>query len=101
LVRGVTRPVAGVVTHGFNPRRPVSEVVVSDVRIVRASRKGQTVLEIRNEDLTRLQAIWVTSFSDGENADRGENRRSHLLAVGLPRTIQPHGHRCYPTMEIR
>jgi hypothetical protein len=86
LMRGVTKPVAGVVVHGFNPRRPISEVVVSDVRIVRASRKGQTVLEIRNEDLTRLQAAWAVSFSEDEGGAEAQEQRSHLLAVGLPRT---------------
>ena len=87
LMRGVTKPVAGVVVHGFNPRRPISEVVVSDVRIVRASRKGQTVLEIRNEDLTRLQAAWAASFSEDEGGAEAQEQRSHLLAVGLPRTM--------------
>ena len=87
LMRGVIKPVAGVVVHGFNPRRPISEVVVSDVRIVRASRKGQTVLEIRNEDLTRLQAAWAASFSEDEGGAEAQEQRSHLLAVGLPRTM--------------
>ncbi|MFO1004043.1 MAG: hypothetical protein U0936_27310, partial [Planctomycetaceae bacterium] len=89
LVRGVTKPVAGLVTHGFNAKRAVSEVVVPDVRIVQASRKGQTILEIRNEDLTRLQAAWASSFSDtegGNNTAGADNQRSHLVAVGLPRS---------------
>ncbi len=89
LVRGVTRPVEGLVTHGFNPQRAISEVVVPDVRIVQPSRKGQTILEIRNEDLSRLQAAWASSFSNadgGDNSAGAENQRSHLVAVGLPRT---------------
>lgn len=89
LVRGVTKPVQGLVTHGFNPTRPVSEVIVPEVRIVQASREGQTVLEIRNEDLTHLQAAWAASFSDDEGSEGTANtqdQRSHLLAVGLPRS---------------
>ena len=49
-------------------------------------RKGQTVLEIRNEDLTRLQAAWAVSFSDEDGEADTEQQRSNLLAVGLPRT---------------
>ena len=89
LVRGVTKPVQGLVIHGFNPTRPVSEVIVPEVRIVQASREGQTVLEIRNEDLTHLQAAWASSFSDDEGSEGTANtqdQRSHLLAVGLPRS---------------
>jgi hypothetical protein len=89
LVRGVMKPVQGLVTHGFNAQRAISEVVVPDVRIVQPSRKGQTILEIRNEDLTRLQAAWASSFSDAEGGDNSvgaDNQRSHLVAVGLPRS---------------
>jgi hypothetical protein len=42
------------------------------------------VLKIANEDLTRLQAAWAASFSE-RDGEQGDDRRSHLLAVGLPR----------------
>ena len=89
LIRGVVKPLSGVVTHGLNLQRPVSSVVVPAARIVRASLNGQTVLEVANEDLTRLQAAWAASMSrEEEQGDSSD--RSHLLAVALPRGEAPH-----------
>lgn len=87
LVRGIVKPQAGVVAHGFSLRRPVSGVIVPSARIVRASRSGQTILAVADADLTRLQAAWAASMSDDEEGD--ESDRSHLLAVALPRGDSP------------
>jgi len=87
LVRGVVKPQAGVIAHGFSLRRPVSSVIVPSARIVRASRSGQTILAVADVDLTQLQAAWAGSMSDDEEG--GENNRSHLLAVALPRGDSP------------
>jgi hypothetical protein len=97
LVRGVVKPVSGVIVHGMNLQRPIASVIVPEARIVRASRGGQTVLEIKNEDLTRLQAAWAASLSrdDQQGQATGTGKRSHLLAVGLPRgaPVAPDGAR--------
>jgi hypothetical protein len=86
LVRMVVPAPSGVVTHGLNLDRPVSSVIVPEVRIVRASHGGQTLLAVANEDLTRLQAAWAASISrDGAASD--SRNRSHLLAVALPRGL--------------
>jgi hypothetical protein len=91
LIRGVVKPISGVTVHGLNLQRPVSSVIVPEARIARASRGGQTVLEVKNEDLTRLQAAWAASMSRGEQQAEGSDKpRSHLLAVALPRnTAKP------------
>jgi hypothetical protein len=85
LVRGVVKRPEGVIAHGFDWERPVARVVVNEARILRASQGGQTVLEVANEDLSRLQAAWAASFSEREDQE-SVGRRSHLLAVGLPRS---------------
>ena len=87
LVRGVVKPPIGVIAHGFSLRRPVSSVIVPSARIVRASRAGQTVLAVRDADLTRLQAAWAGSMLDDVEGDNSD--RSHLLAVALPRGNSP------------
>ena len=84
LERGVSKAPAGVVVHGIDLERPVSYVVVPSVRIVRASRSGQTVLEVANEYLTQLQAAWARSETN-DDSDSKSDARSHLLAVALPR----------------
>jgi hypothetical protein len=81
LIRGVLRSSltervsggAGVAT---------SSVLAPSVRIVRGSEAGQTVLEIPNESLTRIQAALARSLTDRDDQDD----RSHLFAVGVPRT---------------
>lgn len=66
----------------FGEQPAVARLIVESVRIARPSTAGQTVLKIRNEDLTRLQAAIARSMHD-----RGSSQgRSHLIAVGLPRT---------------
>jgi hypothetical protein len=86
LVRGVVKAPSGVIVHGMSLERPVATMVVPEARVVRTSRGGQTILEIKNENLQRLQAALAASLSleDGEAQD-STSRRSHLLAVGLPR----------------
>lgn len=55
-----------------------SFVVAETVRVVRESVGGQSIIEVRNEDLARLQAAMARSLTD-----RDEMRdRSHLVAVG-------------------
>lgn len=85
LERAVLKAPSGVIAHGIDLERPVSNIVVPKVRIVRASRSGQTILEVANEDLTRLQAAWAASVSE-ENGSADKGQRSHLMAVALPRT---------------
>jgi hypothetical protein len=85
LVRDVLDAPAGVVTHGPALRRPVSRVVVPTARIVRNSRGGQTILAVRDADLTRLQAAWASSITN-EDGESDASDRSHLLAVALPRS---------------
>jgi hypothetical protein len=80
LIRGVVKPIAGVSVTGFDSSRPISTVVVSDARIARASRAGQTVLSIANADLAYLQAALARSLTDRDAKDR-----SHLIAVVRPR----------------
>ncbi|MGI9474800.1 MAG: hypothetical protein ACR2NZ_24935 [Rubripirellula sp.] len=58
-----------------------SVVVADSVRIARGSLAGQSVLEIRNEDLTRLQAALARSLTDRKDLED----RSHLIAVGIAR----------------
>ena len=58
-----------------------SVVVADSVRIARGSLAGQSVLEIRNEDLTRLQAALARSLTDRDDFED----RSHLIAVGITR----------------
>lgn len=84
LVRGVVTEPAGVIAHGVDLERAVSRVVVPQARIARASRGGQTILAVANADLTALQAAWAESQRASVSAG-GERRRSHLLAVALPR----------------
>lgn len=56
-------------------------VVAPAAKIVRASMAGQSVLEVPNEDLTRLQAAMARSLTD-----RGAvNGRARLAAVGIVR----------------
>jgi hypothetical protein len=83
LIRGVVKAPDGVLTHGLSLERPVSSVIVPQATIARASRGGQTVLAVRNEDLTRLQAAWAASVAQ-DGAESGGRKRSHLLAVALP-----------------
>lgn len=81
LVRGVIKPPAGVIAHGFSLSRPVSSVIVPELRIARPSVAGQTILEVKNEDLTILQAALASGFSNNS----GESReRSNLVAVVIP-----------------
>lgn len=80
LMRGVSRsrraeqisPEAGVAT---------AAVVAPSVRIVRASTAGQSVLEVPNADLAKLQAAMARSLTDRDDL----SDRSHLIAVGLAR----------------
>ncbi len=62
-----------------------SSVIAKSVRIVRSSQGGQSVLEVNNSDLTRLQAAVARSLTDREDM----NDRSHLIAVGLSRMSNP------------
>jgi hypothetical protein len=84
LIRGVVKAPSGVIAHGMNFERPISSVIVPEARIVRASRGKQSLLEIKNEDLTRLQAAWASSLARDDEQGASE-KRSHLLAVALPR----------------
>ena len=59
-----------------------SAVLAPSVRIARKSLAGQSVLEIPNEFLTRIQAALARSLTDGNES----NTRSSLIAVGVPRT---------------
>ena len=76
LMRGIVKPPTGVTTHGFSLRRPVSSVIVPSVRIVRASRGGQTILAVPDADLTRLQAVWAASMSDDQDGDSSDRIRN-------------------------
>ena len=61
-----------------------SFVVADSVRIARASVGAQSILEVRNEDLTRLQAAIARSLTDREEL----KDRSHLVAVGMARPVE-------------
>lgn len=81
LIRGVVRtPLTERLSGGAGVA--TSSVLVESVRIARESVAGQSVLEIPNDSLTRIQAGLARSLTD-----RGDsNDRSHLIAVGVPRT---------------
>jgi len=80
LVRGVFK---STLANRIAPAAGVASamVVAPSVRIIRASRAGQSVLEVPNEDLARLQAAMARSLTDRDEL----NDRSHLIAVGLAR----------------
>jgi hypothetical protein len=81
LTRGVVNPPAGVSAVGVDFNRAVARVLVQNVRIVRRSLAGQTVLELANADLAALQAAIAESLTAQDSRDE----RSHLVAVALPR----------------
>jgi hypothetical protein len=81
LTRGVVNPPEGTSVVGVDFKRAISSVVVQDVRIVRRSLAGQTVLELANADLAALQAAIAESLTTQDARDA----RSHLVAVALPR----------------
>ncbi len=81
MIRGVVKPPAGLVAHGFNLNRPVASVIVPELRVARSSVGGQTVLEVRNEDLAILQAA-LASMLTKENGK--ELERSNLIAIAVP-----------------
>lgn len=60
---------------GLNMSRVVSDVVVEQVRVARRSLAGQSVLEVRNRDLSHLQAAIAQSMSESG---------PKLIAVVLP-----------------
>ena len=80
LLRGVVR---SELTRRVAPEAGVasSVVVAESVRIVRGSVAGQSVLEVRNQDLNRLQAAMARSLTDRDSLQD----RSHLVAVGVTR----------------
>ncbi|TWT94719.1 RcpC/CpaB family pilus assembly protein [Stieleria varia] len=80
LIRGVVKSLA---TRKITAEGGVatSAVVAPMVRIARGSVAGQTVLEVRNEDLTRLQAAIARSLTARDEL----KNRSHLVAVGIER----------------
>ncbi|QDV45842.1 hypothetical protein Enr13x_57450 [Stieleria neptunia] len=80
LLRGVLRsPVTQRAAGGAGVATSI--VVVPAVRIARASVAGQSILEIPNEHLTRLQAAIARSLTDRDDFED----RSHLVAVGIER----------------
>jgi hypothetical protein len=83
----VVKPPQGVIAHGFDLRRPISSVIVPSALLLRSSGAGQTILQIDNADLTQLQAALAASLSAQVNGQQIGGRRSHLVAVGLPRVI--------------
>lgn len=80
MIRGVVKPPTGVVAHGFNLSRPVSAVIVPEMRVARSSVAGQTMLEVRNEDLAILQAALGATLSKD---DGNERERSNLIAIAV------------------
>ena len=80
LIRGVIKPPVGVVAHGFSLSRPVSSVIVPELRIVRSTIAGQTVLEVKNEDITLLQAALATNLIETQQQS---DRRSNLVAIAI------------------
>ncbi len=81
LLRGVLETLPDQVESLIGESPAISKVVAQSVRIARASKAGQTVLEIHNEDLTELQVALVRSITARDQLDD----RSHLVAVALPR----------------
>ncbi len=86
LLRGVFK---SVLTKRVAPEAGVASsiVIAESVRIARGSMAGQSLLEVRNEDLTRLQAAIARSLTDRDELDD----RSHLVAVGITRPADDHG----------
>lgn len=80
MVRGVVKPPAGVIAHGYNLSRPVAAVIVPELRVARSSVGGQTILEVRNEDLAILQAALAATLTKEEGNER---KRSNLIAVAV------------------
>ncbi|TWT73326.1 hypothetical protein CA85_17950 [Allorhodopirellula solitaria] len=81
LLRGVVRsPLTQQVSGDAGVA--TANVLAPSVRVVRGSIAGQSVLEIPNESLTRIQAAMARSLNDRDDL----NARSHLVAVGVPPT---------------
>ncbi len=55
LFRGIEQAPAGVIAHGVDLQRPIAAMVVSVARVLRASEAGQTMLEVRNDEMAGLQ----------------------------------------------
>ena len=81
LVRGEAnaRPAATQAALGFQPSG--ASVVSQNIRLAKASTAGQTILEVRNDELAVLQAALAQSLSNREST----GNRSRLVAVGLHR----------------
>lgn len=81
LVRGEAnaRPAATQAALGFQPSG--ASVVSQNIRLAKASTAGQTILEVRNDELAVLQAALAQSLSNRELT----GNRSRLVAVGLHR----------------
>lgn len=75
LLRGVFKPQFSS-GSSVELTRAVSKVVVADARIARSSRAGQTILSVRNEDLSALQVALAQSIQDSEGGAGGQ-----LIAV--------------------
>lgn len=86
LYRAIAQGRGDVVSHGVSAERPVAAVVVPQARILRSSEDGQTVLEVPNADLARLQAAWASSSHEHDHGagPDDDSPRTNLVAVLLP-----------------
>jgi hypothetical protein len=75
LRRGTSDLDPSLKSAGLSMSRVVSDVVIGRVRVARRSLAGQTALEVRNQDLTRLQVALAQSMSEAG---------PKLIAVVLP-----------------
>lgn len=82
LLRGVIRT---PLTQRISAKAGVAtaNVLAPSVQIVRGSIAGQSVLEIPNDSLTRIQAALAHSLTDRDQL----SDRSHLVCIGVARTI--------------
>ncbi|MEZ6090004.1 MAG: hypothetical protein R3C05_18655 [Pirellulaceae bacterium] len=97
LMRGVFK---SKLTQQVAPQSGVaaSYVIAQSVRIARDSVGGQSILEVPNEDLTRLQAAIARSLTDRDDLED----RSHLVAVGIERrgdNLTAHANDAIPSFD--